>query len=141
MMFLQKLYVVYLIINLLFQDWGDYTPKLLQTPISKQLKSTKQTERRQLIGVNKRRPQLTSSKVSLESLHDRKKEAISVQIDHASKERDEASTLFNINLRIKQEILKQEKIKTKLLLLELKNKTINIFFKLCFIIISFENNH
>lgn len=46
-----------------------------------------------------------------------------MQMDHATRERDEAHRLFNLELDIKSEILKQEKLKTRLILLELRKKT------------------
>lgn len=51
-----------------------------------------------------------------------KKKAIAIQIDHATKERNEAHTLFNLDLEIKKQLLKQEKLKTRMILLELRKK-------------------
>ncbi|KAI8420657.1 hypothetical protein MSG28_007896 [Choristoneura fumiferana] len=110
-------------------DWGDYTPKSLKTPISKQLRSNPEEKRRhinagkRLEWMSKRRPQLSSS--SVENLQQLKGNAIAIQMEHAAKEREEAKQLFDIQMDIQKEILKQEKIKTRLLLLELRrNKKI-----------------
>lgn len=68
--------------------------------------------------MSKRRPQLSTS--SLEKLNKLKENAIATQMEHAAKEREEAKQLFEIQMDIQRQILKQEKIKNKLLLLELR---------------------
>ncbi|XP_072938116.1 myb/SANT-like DNA-binding domain-containing protein 3 [Epargyreus clarus] len=103
-------------------DWGDYTPKNLKTPISKPLRSAEgnrgSNSGRRLEWMSKRRPQLSNS--SLETLQQLKANAITTQMEHTVKERQEAKELFDIQMDIQREILKQEKIKTRLLLLELR---------------------
>ncbi|XP_026725025.1 uncharacterized protein LOC113503221 isoform X1 [Trichoplusia ni] len=104
-------------------DWGDYTPNCLKTPVSEQLKPSgkkRPYSGKRLEWMSKRRPQLT--RASLENLQELKGKAINVQIEHAANEREEAKKLFEIQMDIQQEILKQEKIKTRLLLLELRQK-------------------
>ncbi|XP_026743409.1 uncharacterized protein LOC113506757 isoform X2 [Trichoplusia ni] len=104
-------------------DWGDYTPNCLKTPVSEQLKPSgkkRPYSGKRLEWMSKRRPQLT--RASLENLQELKGKAINVQIEHAANEREEAKKLFEIQMDIQQEILKQEKIKTSLLLLELRQK-------------------
>ncbi|XP_026729100.1 uncharacterized protein LOC113494814 isoform X2 [Trichoplusia ni] len=104
-------------------DWGDYTPNCLKTPVSEQFKPSgkkRPYSGKRLEWMSKRRPQLT--RASLENLQELKGKAINVQIEHAANEREEAKKLFEIQMDIQQEILKQEKIKTRLLLLELRQK-------------------
>ncbi|CAG5024200.1 unnamed protein product [Parnassius apollo] len=100
------------------QDWGDYSPQLLRTPVSASLKTS--SDKRS--GISRRRPEHNSTTNSLEMLHMNKIEAINLQKNIAAEEADQKKLIAQIELDIKKEILKQEKIKTELLLLELRQK-------------------
>lgn len=73
-------------------------------------------------GMSRRRPEHNSTTTSLEMLHKNKIEAINLQKKFAAEEAYQKKLTAQIDLDIKNEILKQEKIKTKLLLLELRQK-------------------
>ncbi|KAL0861599.1 hypothetical protein ABMA27_009098 [Loxostege sticticalis] len=76
-------------------DWGDYTPKMLQAPKSAALRSGKRI----------------SEDVE-------RKESLILQKTWSSKRRKQKK--IDLEMKIKNEILKQEKIKTQLLLVQLK---------------------
>lgn len=109
-------------------DWDDYTPKMLQAPKSAALRSGKRisedVERKESLILqktwsSKRRPAIPASS-TLETLHKKKILATEMQIGFAAEEREKAKKKFDLEMKIKNEILKQEKIKTQLLLVQLK---------------------
>lgn len=112
-----------------FQDWGDYTPSLLKMPVSTPLrvKAKKNTGGAEALQkkswVSKRRPILgVSPTSSLDQLHMKKIEALEVQMKLAYEEREEMKKLNAIEAELKKEKIKQERIVTRNLLLDMKLK-------------------
>uniref|UniRef100_A0A2A4J6K5 Regulatory protein zeste n=1 Tax=Heliothis virescens TaxID=7102 RepID=A0A2A4J6K5_HELVI len=95
-------------------DWESYSPKLLKTetygidtPLNK------------INTWNSKLTHASSTSETLEELHRKKVKATKIQMSYAAEEREEARKLFDIELKIKNELLKQEKVKTQLLLAQL----------------------
>ncbi|KAL4703067.1 hypothetical protein ACJJTC_015202 [Scirpophaga incertulas] len=99
------------------KDWGDYTPSMLQTPVSKSLRfDEKETVDEEIPAKNicktpkakewssKRRPAAPAS-TSMEEFYKKKTKALELQMSFAQKEREEANKLFEIDYEIKKEIL------------------------------------
>lgn len=94
---------------------------MLKTPLTAQLKTPKNKS-----GISRRRPLHTPVTSSLELLHKQKIEAINLQKILAAEEAEGKKTILQLEIEIKKEILKQEKLKTKLLLSELRKKSRNV---------------
>lgn len=81
---------------------------------------TKKSPKKNKSWVSRRRPTSTTS--TSEILLQKKIEAIEIQVSLAMKESARLEKLAEIDIEIKKEILKQEKFKTRLLLLEKRKK-------------------
>ncbi|RVE41060.1 hypothetical protein evm_014290 [Chilo suppressalis] len=117
------------------KDWGDYTPQLLRTPVSQALKIDGAVEKNTPVTddianmiekhkpnhetwISRRRPIHTNTSSSLELLHKKKIEAIELQKKHAVEKMERTKVLHDLDTQIKKQILRQEKIKTNLLLIK-----------------------
>ncbi|XP_045489404.1 uncharacterized protein LOC111002303 isoform X2 [Pieris rapae] len=109
------------------KDFGDYTPQLLRTPVSEELKiddaddkNTPDNIAKQKLNrktwISRRRP--IHTKTSLELLHKKRIEAIELQNKLAVEEMERTKVLHDLDTQIKKQILRQEKIKDNLLLIK-----------------------
>lgn len=99
---------------------GDYLPQLLGTPASLALKidHNEKTPTNEKRTGSSKRPTHTSTHSSLEQLHRKKIEAIELQKRLAVKKMDRSKVSHDLDIQIKKELLKQEKIKTSMLLIK-----------------------
>ncbi|XP_047511625.1 uncharacterized protein LOC125054019 [Pieris napi] len=72
---------------------------------------------------SRRRPTLPVSS-TLEELHKIKIKAVQMQMNFAAEEREEGKKIFEVEIKIKNEILKREKIKTRNLFAQMKHRRI-----------------
>ncbi|XP_028159559.1 uncharacterized protein LOC114352238 [Ostrinia furnacalis] len=106
------------------KDWGDYTPQSLRTPVSQALRSndetvvknTKTTEN--IMKPIEKQARTRQAWISLEQLHKKKIEAIDLQKQLAVEEMERSKVLHDLDIQIKKQILRQEKIKTNILLIK-----------------------
>ncbi|CAK1592204.1 unnamed protein product [Parnassius mnemosyne] len=87
------------------QDWSDYTPKMLRTPVATPLQYDTNEQELKKSWSSRRRPTYVASTSSLQKLHEKKIEAIDLQKSVAEKESLHLNAVNDLDLQIKREQL------------------------------------